>query len=109
MTFEIDHIIAVKHGGKTISRNLALSCYYCNSFKGSNIASLDPLTRKLTLLFDPRRQSWDRHFRWHGPRLVGRTATGRTTVKVLLINLDLRMEHRRALMEANLFPAEQDD
>ena len=36
--FEIDHIIAWKHGGATVARNLALSCLWCNSFKGSNLA-----------------------------------------------------------------------
>jgi len=104
LTFEIDHVIAIKHGGRTISRNLALSCFYCNSFKGSNIASLDPRTGKLAGLFHPRRQSWRRHFRWFGPRLIGRAATGRATIQVLMINLDLRVEHRRALREAGRFP-----
>jgi HNH endonuclease len=32
--FEIDHIIAQKHGGATNAANLALACFYCNSFKG---------------------------------------------------------------------------
>lgn len=104
LTFEIDHIIAVKHGGRTKATNLALSCFYCNSFKGSNIASFDPRTGKLAGLFHPRRQSWRRHFRWVGARLIGRTATARATVRVLLINLEIRVDHRRALMEAGRFP-----
>ena len=54
--FEIDHIIAIKHGGPTVLHNLALSCYHDNSHKGSNIAGLDPKTGKLTPLFNPRRQ-----------------------------------------------------
>ncbi|WP_217355187.1 HNH endonuclease [Aphanizomenon sp. UHCC 0183] len=32
-THEIDHIIAVKHGGQTLSENLALSCLPCNHSK----------------------------------------------------------------------------
>ncbi len=36
--FEIDHILAKKHDGATAAGNLALSCFYCNSFKGSDIA-----------------------------------------------------------------------
>lgn len=32
--FEIDNIIARKHGGLTEEANLALSCFYCNSHKG---------------------------------------------------------------------------
>jgi hypothetical protein len=33
--FEIDHIIAQKHGGATDATNLALACFYCNSFQGA--------------------------------------------------------------------------
>ena len=47
-TFEIDHIIARKHKGTNNPGNLALSCFYCNSFKGSDISSLEPRSRKLT-------------------------------------------------------------
>jgi 5-methylcytosine-specific restriction endonuclease McrA len=48
--FEVDHIIAIKHNGPTLGVNLALSCFHDNSRKGSNIASFDPQTRKLTPL-----------------------------------------------------------
>jgi hypothetical protein len=81
--FEIDHIIARQHGGPTVLSNLALSCLHDNGHKGPNIAGLDPVTRKLTKLFHPRRHKWDRHFRWQGPYIVGRTAIGRATVVVL--------------------------
>src|SRR3954453_5235996 len=86
--FEIDHIIARKHGGPTIASNLALSCWYCNSFKGSDIAGIDPKTRKLTPLFPPPRHKWAWHFRYDGPLLIGRTAIGRTTIRVLQINCE---------------------
>lgn len=104
LTFEIDHIIASKHGGRTLSSNLALSCYYDNSFKGPNLSGIDPRTGRLTRLFHPRRHAWDRHFRWDGPLLVGRTAIGRTTIRVLLVNLELRVAHRQLLIDAGLFP-----
>jgi 5-methylcytosine-specific restriction endonuclease McrA len=42
LPFQIDHVISEKHGGPTSLENLALSCYYCNSFKGPNIAGIDP-------------------------------------------------------------------
>ena len=32
---EVDHIIALKHGGQTSADNLALSCLSCNRHKGS--------------------------------------------------------------------------
>ena len=39
---EIDHIISRKHHGRTVASNLALSLWYCNSFKGPDISGLDP-------------------------------------------------------------------
>ena len=84
--FPIDHVIARQHRGPTVLSNLALSCLHDNSHKGPNIAGIDPLTRKLMPLFNPRRHKWDRHFRWNGPYLVGRTAIGRVTVAVLAMN-----------------------
>lgn len=74
LPFEIDHIIAKKHGGKSIANNLALTCFYCNSYKGPNISGIDPSTGKMVRLFHPRRHKWAAHFRWNGPVLIGRTA-----------------------------------
>jgi hypothetical protein len=71
--FEIDHIIADQHGGKTVAGNLALACFADNHHKGPNLAGVDPKTGKKAWLFDPRRHRWQRHFRWEGPALVGRT------------------------------------
>jgi hypothetical protein len=103
-SFEIDHIIAKKHGGQTAANNLALSCFWCNSFKGSDIGGRDTRTRKLTALFSPRRHKWSKHFRWDGPFLLGRTAIGRVTVTVLNMNDPFRVELRESLMEEGLFP-----
>ena len=102
--FEIDHIISRKHHGPTVASNLALSCFRCNSFKGSDISGRDRQTRKLTPLFNPRRHKWARHFRWQDAYLVGRTAIGRVTVHVLNINDPLRVELREELIEEGLFP-----
>ena len=62
VSHEIDHVIAVKHGGTTESENLALSCTLCNKHKGSDVASLDPQTGRLEPLFHPRRDLWGDHF-----------------------------------------------
>lgn len=102
--FEIDHIIARKHGGATLARNLALSCFQCNSFKGTDLAGLDPRTRKLTPLFNPRRHKWSRHFRWDGPILHGQTPIGRVTIAVLNINDSSRIALRASLSAQGLFP-----
>ncbi len=61
-THEIDHIIAQKHGGLTLSKNLALACFHCNNHKGPNIAGVDPATGELTRLYDPRLDQWSQHF-----------------------------------------------
>jgi hypothetical protein len=102
--FPIDHIIARQHDGPTVASNLALSCLHCNSHKGPNIAGIDPRTKKLTKLFNPRRHKWGRHFRWDGPLVVGRTAIGRVTVAVLALNAPEAVEVREALIEEGIFP-----
>jgi hypothetical protein len=82
--FEIDHIISQKHDGPTAAGNPALSCFYCNSFKG--------------------RHSWTRHFRWQGAYLIGRTSIGRVTIAVLKINDPLRLRLREGLIDEGVFP-----
>jgi hypothetical protein len=105
-TFEIDHIIARKHHGTPESINVCLSCFYCNSFKGSDIASIDWQSGKLTPLFNPRRQRWTAHFQWNGAILVGRTAIGRVTVELLHINDEYRVNLREGLIQEGHFPPE---
>jgi 5-methylcytosine-specific restriction endonuclease McrA len=39
---QIDHLIAIKHGGRTIAENLALACQLCNRHKGSDLTAIDP-------------------------------------------------------------------
>ena len=101
--FEIDHIIARHHRGRTAAGNLAAACIYCNGYKGPNVSGLDPATGKLAPLFNPRRHKWSYHFRYEGGKLVGRTAIGRTTVEVLRINLPNLVALREVLMEDGLF------
>lgn len=50
----LDHLIPLKHGGQTVSDNLALACLECNRYKGSDLAAIDPLTGQITSLFNPR-------------------------------------------------------
>jgi 5-methylcytosine-specific restriction endonuclease McrA len=104
--FQIDHVIARKHGGATTANNLALSCFHCNVFKGPNIAGIDPRTRRVVRLFNPRRQKWATHFRWRGAFLFGRTPGGRATVATLNVNDGLRVELRARLATEGLFPPE---
>jgi hypothetical protein len=102
--FQIDHIIAEQHGGKTRAANLALACLADNNHKGPNLAGIDPKTGRRVWLYHPRRQKWSRHFRWHGTVLIGRTPVGRATVAVLAINLPHRVAQRAALLAEGVFP-----
>lgn len=104
LPFQIDHILALKHGGLTVARNLALACFFCNNRKGPNIAGRDPLTGRIVRLFHPRRDQWPQHFQWDGPRLVGITPIGRATIVVLEINLPNRIALRQSLIEEGVFP-----
>jgi hypothetical protein len=102
--FQIDHVIAKQHGGRTVASNLALACLADNNHKGPNLAAIDPRTGKRVWLFHPRRQKWSRHFRWDGPVLVGRTPVGRATVAALAMNLPHRIAQRAALIVEGVFP-----
>lgn len=104
LPFQVDHVIAQQHGGKTGLDNLAYSCPRCNRNKGPNIASLDPDTGDLVRLFNPRKDVWSEHFQWRGPELVGVTATGRVTVMVLAVNTPSYVAVREALIEEGVFP-----
>ncbi|MGH7213528.1 MAG: HNH endonuclease [Tepidisphaeraceae bacterium] len=100
---ELDHVIAQQHGGPTTFSNLAAACGYCNRFKGTNLSGIDPRTGKVVRLFNPRKDKWEGHFRWSGPLLVGLTPEGRTTVRLLAINLPDRLAARASLMNEGLF------
>ncbi|MCY2990266.1 MAG: HNH endonuclease signature motif containing protein [Planctomycetota bacterium] len=103
IAFHVEHIVPRKHGGTDATDNLAQACYFCNLHKGPNLTGIDPSTRTIIPLFHPRQQHWAEHFRWSGPVLIGRTATGRATVQVLAINLPHRVRIRKRLMGAGLF------
>jgi hypothetical protein len=102
---EPDHVIAEKHGGLTSLDNLAWSCFYCNRFKGSDLASIDPITRKVVVLFHPREQRWYRHFRINGALIEGITSSGRATVALLHMNDPERVAYRLGLIEIGHYPS----
>jgi 5-methylcytosine-specific restriction endonuclease McrA len=82
----VEHIIPKIHGGSEDLDNLALACIDWNLHKGTNLTGIDPETNAVTEVFNPRRQVWDEHFEWQEIHLSGKTATGRTTIRVLNIN-----------------------
>lgn len=97
--FCIDHIVALKHHGISDDQNLALTCFDCNAFKLSNIAGIDLITGQVTRLFHPRRDHWHHHFHWNGAILIGKDDVGRTTIDVLRINDEERVQLRQGWIE----------
>jgi 5-methylcytosine-specific restriction endonuclease McrA len=88
VVLHIEHIIPKKHGGSDNIDNLALACIDCNLHKGPNLTGIDPETNEVTALFHPRRHRWRDHFEWDGIYIIGKTAIGRTTIRVLDMNAD---------------------
>jgi len=105
VAFHVDHIIPVKHGGSDDVRNLCLACYKCNAHKSHDLAGIDPQTGTLTPLYHPRRQVWSEHFSIQADmRIEGLTPEGRTTVLVLQMNDQDRVENRQLLAELGEYP-----
>jgi hypothetical protein len=101
---EPDHIVSVKHGGATEEENLALACFACNRHKGSDLASLDPETGSLTSLFNPRVDDWPTHFAIEGGMIIPKTPSARVTVRLLRLNLTVRVEVRDELANLGRWP-----
>lgn len=101
---QVDHIVARKHGGQTVRENLALACAQCNNNKGSDLATLDWTSGQIVSLFNPRQHNWHEHFRCEGAQIVGNTAIGRATVRLLRLNAPERVASRQILIEAGLYP-----
>jgi hypothetical protein len=102
--FEIDHIISKKHDGKTTLDNLAYTCLNCNRNKGSDIASLTILSKKLTPLFNPRIDKWREHFYIENGYILPITDFGEVTVKILKLNSEDYVAERLTLQELNRYP-----
>jgi HNH endonuclease len=102
LPFQIDHILAEKHGGQTVENNLAFACPHCNRFKGPNIAGVDPQSGQTIRLFHPRTDSWTEHFSFEGVRIIGLTPIGRATVAVLAMNADDLLLIRAELLQEGM-------
>lgn len=98
LSFEMEHIVAEKHGGLNVADNLAFACPYCNRAKGTDLGSIDPLTVRLTAFFNPRLQRWKDHFRLEGAMIIPLTAEGRVTVNILQLNHSDRIAERLNLL-----------
>ena len=94
LAFHVEHITPRSHGGKDALENLALACQHRNLHKGTNLSGLDPQTGELTRLFHPRLDNWNEHFTRQGGEIIGKSAIGRTSVRLLRMNEGGRRELR---------------
>ena len=94
VAFHAEHIVARQHRADDSIGNLALACDRCNAYKGPNLSSVDPETDDIVELFHPRQQQWDDHFRLSSGFVLGKTACGRATVKLLRMNAPRRVQLR---------------
>ena len=99
LRFQVDHIVARQHAGRTVLENLALACFRCNSHKGTSLSGVDPESAQVVRLFHPRNDIWVEHFAWAGPELLGLTPIGRATVFVLRVNRPDAVLTRASLLE----------
>ena len=85
-TFQIDHIISLKHGGKTVVENLAYSCFLCNNSKGSDVGTVFQPDMNFIRLFNPRIDIWDEHFTYEDCIFHAKSLISEATIKVLKLN-----------------------
>lgn len=104
LAHEPDHIVAAKHGGATDAANLAWACFLCNRRKGTDLASIDPLTDTVVRLFNPRIHQWSEHFRLRDGAILPLTAEARATEYLLQLNSTESIETRRFLAKAGRYP-----
>jgi hypothetical protein len=106
LPLQIEHIVPLARGGKTIEDNPWLACGSCNAHKGMRIVGVDPQTGDRVRLFDPRRQVWPEHFVWAAGATVieGVTPTGRATIVALQLNRPLVVDARRVWVAGGWHP-----
>jgi len=98
--FAIEHIIPVVKKGSSKFENLAYSCNNCNQAKHIAISAIDPITKKNTPLFHPRKHLWKNHFKWTSNflKMEGLTPTGRVTIHQLKTNRQENLNLRTVLI-----------
>jgi hypothetical protein len=94
ISFHVEHIVSRQHGGTDDPGGLALACDRCNAYKGPNLMSIDPDTRTVVALFNPREDLWSDHFVIRRGHIAGLTPTGCATVRLLNMNAPRRVELR---------------
>lgn len=104
-TYQVDHIISVKHGGSTTTDNLCYACIYCNLQKGTDLGSINWQTGELVRFSNPRRDFWGEHFRLDEAVIQPLTDIAEVTARIFDFNNEERILERQALMEVGRYPS----
>lgn len=59
--FTVDHLIPKSLSGSDDLNNLALACRRCNERRYNFVAGIDPETKEIVPIFNPRQQNWKEH------------------------------------------------
>ena len=102
--FQIDHIISVKHGGRTVMENLAFACVFCNRQKGSDLGTILPGTQDIFRFFNPRIDAWADHFKLTGAIIEPLDEIAEGTVRIFGFNHPDRILERQLLIARGRFP-----
>lgn len=104
LSFEIDHVIPIKHGGNNAIDNLALACPHCNQHKGSDFATLLDNFEDIVILFNPRIHQWATHFEVMDGEILPKTRIGQARVKIFRFNQPDLLILRQLLIQAGCYP-----
>jgi hypothetical protein len=108
VTFHIEHVLPRSQGGRTVMRNLALSCRGCNLARAEQANGRVRSGRKQPLFnprdFEPWLLGWHLHFALDRDLgiIVPRTPMGEATVTTLRMNDSLRVFARKLQIHAGL-------
>lgn len=102
-SFHIDHIVSLKHGGKTSLNNLSYSCAICNREKGTDLGSI--YDGNIIRFYNPRIDKWLDHFKLEGGLILALTPIGEVTRKIFKFNDINRIAERELLTQIQAYPS----
>lgn len=104
LSFVIDHIISLKHGGGDETDNLAYACAHCNQHRGSDLTTFLDSYDDIVLLFNPRKHIWHDHFETIDGEILAKSRIGQASIKIFKFNEPDILILRRELSQAGLYP-----
>ena len=108
LSFHVEHIISLTHGGETIIENLAFSCPICNASKGTDIGTILHGVEGLVRFFNPRTDKWSEHFNIDPTgEILTLTPVGAATAKILDMNHPDAIIERRAMIQRGFLRGEK--